>query len=88
MQRWNPKSSVATVYKPCRVEKCCNILILYLLANLGFDTAENEPAKNVQKIAKTWVSIISTGPEGLDSGGPAGAPGTPGGSSDGPVREP
>jgi len=27
-------------------------------------------------------------PEGLDSGGPAGAPGTPGGSSDGSVREP
>ena len=43
------------------LEKCCQTHILnYFLAKFRFDTAENEPAKNLQKIANFADLIPNT----------------------------
>ena len=34
------------------LEKCCKMSIYYLFAKFGFDTAENEPLKVCQQLAK------------------------------------
>ena len=44
----------------------------YFLAKIRFDTAENEPAKNLQKLANSESSVSRTG------GSASGVPGTPG----------
>ena len=68
--------------------KCCKMHVL--LAQFGFDTAENEPEKNLQKFGQKWPKIdIARG--GLSSNaGDGDDPGRAGGRAEGggPKRGP
>ena len=44
----------------------------YFVAKFRFDTAENEPAKNLQNFRKMHFSKMRAGQQSLGSGGPVG----------------
>ena len=51
-ERENWKSLKTIKVKHVKRENCCHMQIFYLLAKIGFDTAENEPAKKLQDKSK------------------------------------